>query len=168
MSFQQFEQTVVSPALKHVARHWNAVRGSRAMPAWDDIVPSQIAAELTIVWSYRYDRMADAFTGRLAGDQIEKIFGKKFRGSPMSKLYRGDDFTQMFARFKRVVREPALYRSEGMVFRFADRYGHGERIALPLADGGVAGDGIFGATKYNSIGGTPGHGLPECESWFAV
>ncbi len=168
MSFPVFEQAVVSPALKQVALYWNEVRGSRAMPSWSDIRPSKITAELPIIWSYKYDRTADAFTGRLAGDQIEKVFHKTFRGSPMSELYREDEFPHMFARFKRAVCEPALYRSEGMVFRFADHYGHGERIMLPLADDGVAGDGIFGATKYNSIGGMPGQGLPECESWFPV
>ena len=86
----------------------------------------------------------------------------------MSELYPDGEFPQMFARFNRVVREPALYRSEGMVFKFADHYGHGERIMLPLAGDGILGDGIFGATKYHSIGGVPALDLPECESWFPL
>lgn len=168
MSFQEFERSIVSPELRHVAAHWNLVRGSRAMPSWSDIRPSRICAELPLIWSYKYDRAGDALIGRLAGDQIEKVFGKTFRGTPMSALYPPDTYPEMFERFKRIVCEPALYRSEGMVFRFVDHYGHGERIGLPLAGDGALGDGIVGATKYSSIRGQPGIELPESEAWFAL
>ena len=168
MSFQAFEQTIVSPELKRVAEHWYKVRGSRAMPSWSDIRPSHITAELPLIWSYKYDRATDTLIGRLAGDQVEKIFGKTFRGAPMSALYPEDTYPEMFARFKRVVCEPALYRSEGMVFKCVDHYGHGERIAMPLSVDGVLGDGILGATKYSSIRGKPGLELPESEAWFAL
>src|SRR5690349_19775003 len=61
MSFEQFQRAIVSPALKNVAAHWNAVRGPRFMPAWPDIKPAAIAPQLPIVWSYRYDWNHDAF-----------------------------------------------------------------------------------------------------------
>ena len=168
MNFQAFEQSIVSPALKHVAAHWNEVRGSRAMPSWSDIRPLHIKAELPLTWSYKYDKTADALIGRLAGDQIEKVFRKTFRGTPMSALYPADTYPHMFARFRRVVCEPALYRGEGMIFKCVDHYGHGERIVLPLSGDGVLGDGILGATKYNSIRGHPGIEHPESEAWFAL
>ncbi|MDE1938433.1 MAG: PAS domain-containing protein [Alphaproteobacteria bacterium] len=168
MSYQEFEQSIVAPALKQVARHWNDVRGSRIMPGWTDIRPSQITAQLPIIWSYRYDRVADAFTGRLAGDQIEQIFGKNFRGSPMSTLYPADEFPRLFARSKRLVCEPALYWGEGMVFKHVDHYGHGERIMMPLADDGVLGDGILGATQYQSFRGVRRTDIPEHERWFTL
>ncbi len=168
MSFQEFEQAIMSPALKHVAEHWNNARGARAMPSWNDIQPSQIAAELPIIWSYKYDRTADAFTGRLAGDQIAKIFGKSFRGIPMAEIYPDKDFWRLFVRSKRVVCEPALYRGEGMVFSHVDHYGHGERIMMPLASDGIVGDGILGATKYQSVGGPPATDLLEREVWFSL
>src|SRR5271157_976920 len=86
MSFRAFDLAIMSPALRHIAEHWNDARGSRAMPSWDDIRPSQITAELPIIWSYKYDRTAEVFTGRLAGNRIEEVFGKSFRGSPMAEL----------------------------------------------------------------------------------
>ncbi|MBU6297803.1 MAG: PAS domain-containing protein [Alphaproteobacteria bacterium] len=168
MSFQAFEQAITSPALKRVAQHWNNVRGSRLMPGWSDISPSRISGQLSIIWSYRYDRVADAFTGRLAGDQIERMFGKNIRGAPMSALYPAEEFPRLFARSKRVVCEPALYRGEGMVFKHVDHYGHGERIIMPLAEDGALGDGILGATVYQSFMGAGPIGLPEIESWFAL
>ncbi len=168
MSFRTFEQAIVSSVLRHVAQHWNDVRGSRAMPGWSDIRPSHIAAELSIIWSYRYDRATDVFTGRLAGEQIEKIFGRTFRGTPMSELYSEKDFSKLFARSKRVVCEPALYRGQGMVFRHLDRYGHGERIIMPLASDGTLGDGILGATQYHSFVGAPALDPPEHKDWFSL
>jgi hypothetical protein len=168
MSFRAFEQGIVSPELGDVARHWNDVRGSRTMPSWGDIQPKQIIAEFLIIWSYKYDQTVDAFTGRLAGHQIEQIFGKKFGGTPMTELYPEEDFPRLFARAKRVVCEPALYRGEGMVFKHVDYYGQGERIMMPLADDGVHGDGILGATQYQSFRGVPAVDDPECESWFSL
>ena len=168
MSFHAFEQAIESPALRQIAQVWNQVRGSRAMPGWGDIRPSQIAAHLPIIWSFKYDRAADAFTGRLAGDKIERIFGKGFRGVPMSDLYPEEDFARLFERSKRVACEPALYIGRGMVFKHVDCHGHGERIMLPLADDGILGDGLIGATEYRSFGGAPAADIPEHESWFPL
>ena len=44
------------------------------MPAWQDIKPARIAAQLPIIWSYSYDQGTDEFTGRLAGDRIVQVF----------------------------------------------------------------------------------------------
>ncbi|MDE2134253.1 MAG: PAS domain-containing protein [Alphaproteobacteria bacterium] len=168
MSFEAFELAIKSPALKHVARHWAEVRGSRTMPAWSDIRPAQIAGQLTIIWSYTYDRSADAFTGRLAGARIEQKFNRSLKDVPMKELYPEKDYKRLFARAKRVVCGPQLYRGEGMVFQHLNHFGYGERIILPLADDGVHGDGIFGATDYQafrSMGTTP---HLEADNWFAV
>ena len=168
MGFQDFIQSIVSPELIRVAQHWNAARASRAMPGWNDIRPSQIAVLLPIIWTYKYDRITDSFTGRLAGDLIEHIFGKSFRGKPMAEMYPEKDYPRLFARSKRVVCEPAFYRGEGMVFKHVDHYGHGERIIMPLADDGILGDGIFGATVYKSISGAPADDAQENETWFPL
>lgn len=151
MSFAEFEQAIKTPALQQVAQHWNEARGSRKMPDWADIRPTSIAAQLSIIWSYRYERAYDALIGRLAGDQIEKVFGTTFRGTPMEVLYPQDQYPQMFERFRRVVCEPALYVEEGKVFQVVDHYGFGERIAMPLSCDGVLGDGIIGATLYEVV-----------------
>ncbi len=138
------------------------------MPGWSDIRPAQIAGQLTIIWSYVYDRSADAFTGRLAGSRIEQKFGKSFKGVPMKELYPEKDYDRLFDRAKRVVCSPELYRGEGMVFQHLNLFGYGERIMLPLADDGVHGDGVFGATDYQafrSMGTTP---HLETDSWFAL
>jgi hypothetical protein len=168
MSFQEFEGAIVSASLRCVADHWNGARGAHLLPAWADIRPSKLVAHLPIIWSYKYDRDADTFTGRLAGSQIEQIFGKNFRGLPMEEVYPQADFARLFSRSTRVVSEHALYRGEGMIFSHVDHFGHGERIMMPLATDGFLGDGILGATEYKSVRGGVTGGLKEDESWFSL
>jgi hypothetical protein len=170
MGFEAFEQAIVSPALKAVARHWNDVRGAQRMPAWADIKPAAIALQLPIVWSYRYDRQTDTFTGRLAGERITAIFGKSFRGLPMTEAYPEHEYPALFARHKRTITEPAFLRAHGIVFGHLNRYGIGERVVLPLADDHEQGDGIFGATEY-SVAGEPTReaiAAGEIVEWFAL
>jgi hypothetical protein len=168
MSFEDFARAIASPELKHIAQHWDERRGLREMPSWDDIRPSQIAAQLPYLWVYKYDRATDTFTGRLAGDRIEHVFAKSFRGTPMTELYPPKDYPRLFARTKRVACEPALFLGRGMVFSHVDHFGQGERIMMPLADDGVLGDGVLGATLYDSVGGIPAAGQSEDESWFSL
>jgi len=168
MAFDDFLGSIASERLRNVALHWRGARGSRLMPAWSDIRPSRIGADLPLVWVYKYERADDSFIGRLAGDAIEQIIGKSFRGKPMSDLYAGHDYSGFFQRCKRVVCEPALMRSKGMVFQHVDRHGIGERIIMPLADNGTDGDGILGATIYDTIQGPAAGTEAEVPSWFAL
>lgn len=148
MSFAEFLNAIESPALRDVARHWDAARGDKRMPGWQDIDPAAIAPYLGIVWSWKYDRGGDSFTGRLAGDDIVQAFGKNLRGKAMAEFFAGWQYEMVFARHKRVVTEPAFAHGSGPVFIHAERHGLGERIIMPLAADGVEGDGIFGATVY--------------------
>jgi len=148
MSFQDFFTAIKSPDLCSIARHWDAARGSKRMPAWRDIDPSAIASFLPIVWSWKYDSVTDTFTGRLGGDAITEAFGESLRGKPMKEFFRGRQYDTMFARHKRVVATPAFAHGTGPVFIHAGRHGAGERIIMPLASDGIHSDGIFGATIY--------------------
>lgn len=168
MSFEAFERSIRSRALKRVANHWNAARGSNNLPGWNAIKPSAIVAQLPMIWMYNYDRRSDSFTGRLSGDHIDRIFGRNLKGVPMTELYPASEYRQLFERTKRVVCEPAFFRGDGMVFRHMDRYGQGERIMLPMASDGVTGDGVVGATEYTSIAGEPAAAHAEVESWFSL
>lgn len=168
MSFSEFAASIQSDNLRQVALHWNEVRGARTVAAWANINPAKIAAQLKLIWVYRYDRESRTFTGRLAGNAIETVFGKSFRGTPMQELYREFDYERLFARSERVVREPAFFRGQGMVFHHLERIGQGERIILPLGDDGITGDGILGATTYEMTSGAPSASDHEDESWFAL
>ena len=171
MSFEAFESSIVSPDLLQLARHWRSACGTRKMPAWRDIRPNSIVAQLPIVWSYRYDAASGTFFGRLAGDKIAAMFDINFRGAAMQDLFPAREFPRVLSRHKRVIAEPAFFRGAGLVFAHLGRHGVGERIILPLADDGLHGDGIIGATKYDLAVGEPSdeHARGgECEEWFAL
>ncbi len=161
MSFKDFEATIKSSKLRSIALHWNAARGAKRMPGWRDIDPTAIAPYLNIIWSWKYDRRSDSFTGRIAGDDIIQVFGENLRGKRMKDFFAGKHYDMVFARHKRVVTEPAFVHGSGQVFIHAQRYGLGERIIMPLAADGVHGDGILGATIYSTNPNVQQDAIPE-------
>lgn len=149
MSFEAFLTSIVSSALRDVARHWHEARDARRMPSWRDIDPAAIAPYLPIVWSWKYDRDRDTFTGRLSGEEISAVLGKSVRGAVMRDYFSPSQYDIIFACYKQVVSEPALVHGGGPVFGHVQRQGTCERIILPLAADGVRGDGVLGATHYH-------------------
>jgi len=148
MTFAQFLAAIENSDLRAVAEHWNHARGSKKMPGWSDIDPVAIGKQLPIIWSWKYDRATDSFTGRLAGDEIDAIFGKTMRGADMREFFKDWNYDAIFARHKKVVATPCFAHGNGLVFIHYRRHGKGERIILPLAADGEYGDGIIGATVY--------------------
>ena len=135
--------------------HWNAVRQGRRMPCWTDITPSRIAAHLSLVWSFKYDAMKDAFTGRLVGERISRHIGKGFRGLSLAEAYPAEALPWVTVMFRGVVREPAVYANAGALFHQLGREHLGERILLPLSEDGLAADGVLGATILHDAANMP-------------
>jgi hypothetical protein len=148
MAFPDFFAAISSPALRAVAAHWNDVRGASMMPSWDDLKPSAIAGQLKMIWVFKYDAASREFTGRLAGERIANGFERNFRGTPLRELHGADVYPGIYKNAMRLVREPALTHCKGRLFRQRDRFGMGERIALPLSSDGVDCDGVIGASEY--------------------
>lgn len=169
MDLAPFLNSISSPALKVVVAHWQEA-GANPIPSWNDIRPAAIAAQLPIIWAYKYDRSTGEFTGRLAGNRISQIFGKNFRGLKLSEAQPPEAFPGIYAQCKRIVTEPAACHTAGKVFQQLNRFGHGERIMLPLATDGVC-DGILGCTEYHSQKFDPGvtvFFVNEGIEWFSL
>ncbi|MBI2253897.1 MAG: PAS domain-containing protein [Proteobacteria bacterium] len=170
MGFEQFAARIESPALCDVAQHWHQARGARRMPGWSQIDPTEIARHLPIIWSWRFDVRTGSFTGRLSGEDINNAFGKSVRGARMEEFFAPDQYDHIYARHRQVVTEPCFAHGIGAVFIHADRYGEGERIILPLAEDGLIGDGIIGATYYRFVDNPPvgSRMLEETVSYFSL
>lgn len=151
-----------SPRLKLLLDHWQAVRGDRLMPAWRDIDAMVIAPIMPILWSWKYHAATASFTGRLAGEEINQIFGKSLRNARMEEFFRDWNYDKVFARHSRVVCDPSIVICHGMIFSHAGRQGTGERLILPLADDGSHGDGLIGATTYELVA-PPLHDVGDVE-----
>lgn len=171
MSLRAFEGAIESELLRGVVRHWSEVKGARRMPAWEDIRPSALKAQIPIVWAWKFDRGSGTFTGRLAGERIQSVFGTTIRGARMSDIFFGREYEKILARHTRVVKTPAFFRGRGLVFHHLERFDRGERIILPLAGDGMHADGIIGATEFSSTFGPVGEtgmGTVETEEWFGL
>jgi len=169
MSFDAYSQAVTSPLLRAIAARWGAARGSTILPAWENIDLRELAAEVSLIWVYRYDTQTGRFTGRLAGDRITKGLGKNLRGLPLDDAHSAKDYLWVHRYLTRVVRETVGYRSAGRLFQQAGRFIEGERIALPLASDGFQADGVLGASDYRHphLEG-PFEILTENEVWESV
>jgi hypothetical protein len=155
VSFERFLATIKAEELRAIATHWAEARGSRTppwrMPAWRDLDALALGRNIRYVWSWKYDRATDGFTGRLAGEEIDLAFGKSLRGAAMREFYTPQVYDLVFPRHRRVVTEPGFMYGEGMLFAHMGRTVVGERIVMPLADDGAHGDGIIGGTLYRPM-----------------
>lgn len=118
------------------------------MPAWSDLSPSGLAPHFKRLWAFKYDRAADDFTARLAGNRTMVGFGKSFRGTPLKELHPPHIFELARAHMAKVVNERNAYYCSGKLFRAGSQEIEGERIMLPLASDGLHGDGVLGATDF--------------------
>ena len=150
-TYTAFENTISSVSLKEVVRHWREICNESQLPSWNDIRPSAIKSQLSIVWCYDYDTIGDDFIGRLAGDKISRLSAKPFKGARLSEIRPNDKYPRSLMRARRVVCEPALYRGHGLVYKTAERVGLGERVVMPLKRNGNCPAGIFGATDFQSV-----------------
>jgi hypothetical protein len=171
MDFVEFCQSIASPALRAVAQHWDDVRGAKKMPSWEDIQPKAIAPHLPVVWAYKFDSASDEFIGRLAGDRIERAYGKSFHGLTLGQIHTAPErYKQGRAMLLRVISEPAIFCGHGRILQDRQEFHSGERLILPLSTDGVSGDGVFGATESGPLPLVHGpiQGLNDITAWFSL
>lgn len=171
MDFDQFSQSIGSPALRAVMLHWNAARGGKKMPAWEDLDPKAMVPQLPLVWAYRFERETGEFIGRLAGEKIAQAYGKSFRGLTLAEIHTSPErYGQARALLTRVIQEPAIFRGRGRVYQLQGEFQTGERIILPLAGDGASGDGVFGATETGTVPvmNQPVQGYYDAGDWFSL
>ena len=172
MNFQDFMHSIVSPNIRAVAAHWNEVRGARPMPSWEQLRPSEISAQLNFIWAYRYDPGTGKFTGRLASERITRGFGKSFRGLAMEDAHPAKSLPRVSVVMSRIVREPAIYRNIGKLFKRGDHIVDGERLILPLSNDGTLSDGVLGISDYQPIffddDASPVELLSDVETWLSL
>lgn len=170
--FPAFLDQIASEKLRAVARAWDQARQVAVMPSFRALRPASIAAQLPIIWIYSYDRDTCRFTGRLAGDRIAAAFGKNFRGIALEDVHPPHMLAPVHEAMSRIVLGPCCYRNGGLLFRKVGQVGVGERIMLPLADDGVHGDGVLGASDYDlpgiSVVRGPVELLSEDERWLSL
>jgi hypothetical protein len=168
-SFSVFRTKVASSALQAIADHWRQACRDKPMPAWSDLSPSDLAPHFKRLWAFKYDSASGEFTARLAGNRAMVGFGKSFRGTPLKDLHPPHIFDLAQSHMAKVVTERAAYYCSGKLFKAGSQVFEGERIMLPLSSDGERGDGILGATDFESrlMEGPVELLLGEIE-WFSI
>jgi hypothetical protein len=131
--------------------HYLTVRGSKRMPSRRDIDAVELGPVLPIIWVSAYEPAAGTFRYRLAGEEVNEVWGMSVAGRLLSDFVAPDRFQVTNEAFLKVMREAAALIASGPVYRCNDRIGLGERLVLPLAGDGAAGDGLIGATARETM-----------------
>ncbi|MGD1876401.1 MAG: PAS domain-containing protein [Kiloniellaceae bacterium] len=143
--------SIKSQRLRALLEHYLEARGSKRMPARQDIDAMQLGPVLPIIWVNAYEPGAGTFRYRLAGEEVNDIFGGSVAGRLLSDFVQGDRFEATNRNFLKVIGEQVALLASGPVYRCADRIAMGERLALPLSSDGETADGIIGATARDAL-----------------
>lgn len=149
-SFDAFRARIRAPALRALADDWNKARGQRQMPGWKEINPGLNAPYLACMWGFDRDPASGEFTGRVAGGNVMRTFGRNFLGTPLRDLYPPDVFEQARAGLVRVLFQPGCCRLSGQLFRAGDTVVVGERLLLPIGEDPTQPDGVLGGSWHDN------------------
>lgn len=137
---------IKSERLRRLLEHYLEARGERRMPSRRDIDATRLGPVLPIIWISEYEPAAGTFRYRLAGEEVNDVWGRSVAGCLLSDFVLPERFLATNEAFLKVMREEMALLASGPVYRCNDRIGLGERLVLPLASDGVTGDGLIGAT----------------------
>ncbi len=143
--------TSKSRQLRTLLTHYLEARGDKRMPSRRDIDPARLGPVLPIIWLSEYEPAAGTFRYRLAGEEVNEIFGGSVAGRLLSDIVAGDRFQATNKNFLKVIRDEAALLASGPIYRCTDRIAMGERLVLPLSSDGVTADGLLGATARSAL-----------------
>jgi hypothetical protein len=137
---------IKSQRLRSLLAHYLEVRGERRMPSRQDIDATRLGPVLPIIWISAYEPAAGTFRYRLAGEEVNQVWGRSVAGCLLSDFVLPERFAATNEAFLKVMREEMALLASGPVYRCNDRIGLGERLVLPLSNDGTTADGLIGAT----------------------
>jgi len=143
--------TIKSRRLRRLLEHYLDIRGTRRLPARGDIDAICLGPVLPIIWVSEYEPASGTFRYRLAGEEVNEIWGMSVAGHLLSDFVAPGRFEVTNESFLKVIREASALIASGPVYRCTDRIALGERLALPLSSDGKTADGIIGATECETM-----------------
>lgn len=149
MSLALLLAELTDPRLKDFVSSWDSVRGDRLVPRWRDLDIAGMKHVLPYIWSWQYDRVADIFTGKLAGEEIMGVIGRGFRGAKAHEFYTPPQYRAVYDWSRQVVVDRVGVVISGPVFRHMGSGAIGERVGLPIALDGEEAEIILGVTLFD-------------------
>src|SRR5262249_15711654 len=136
--------------LRCLLRHWLEQRGEELAPRRSAIDPTAIGPILSSVWMCDYLPADRRFRMRLAGEDINQVYGRNITTSSFEDIITPALLLDAIRRYRGVVEEPAIMQCAGHIYLASNRSEVGERLVLPLADNNGAIRHLIGATVYRT------------------
>jgi hypothetical protein len=139
---------VKSERLRRLLGHWLERRGDGLAPRRSMIDPTAIGPILSSVWMCDYLPAERRFRMRLAGEEINRLYGRNVTQCSFEEIIAPALLTDVLRRYRRVVEEPAILLCSGHIYLASNRSEIGERLVLPLSDDSGAIMHVIGASVY--------------------
>lgn len=138
---------VADPRLRRLGAYWEALRGERAMPPFDELEPWVVPDLLPMMWVWRVDRERRLLFLRLVGEEVQRVLGNWPRGAELDEVAPARSRALLRQRYEQVVYGPAILHVRG-VAHLGDLHIPAERLLLPLGRDGVTED-LLGISHYD-------------------
>lgn len=100
------------------------------------------------IWIVEVDDDTHRFRMRLAGEDINAVYGRNIGGHFFADLFDPHDLPTILARYTRALGDPSIFFAKGAVYAAAGRRTVGERLGLPMLGRGGGTSILLGATIY--------------------
>lgn len=127
---------------------WRAARRGTLVPQRADFDPLRVPRLLPHVWLYRYEPDRDDFVCRLAGEEVNAVWGRSIRGLALKQIVGEADHPTVLRRWRMIVSVPLLHYGSAVERLSALESRSAERLLLPLASGGERVDHVLGLSLY--------------------
>jgi hypothetical protein len=119
--------------------------GLPSIQAFDALRVPRILAN---AWIIEVAADSGRFRIRLAGDNINAIYGRNIGGQFFRAVFEPSDLPSIIDRYSRALSEPSIFHATGSVYAAAGRFSDGERLGLPMLGRSGLTDTLLGATCY--------------------
>src|SRR5262245_30901471 len=135
--------------LQILLNYWLGLRGGEAIPPRSAIDPAAIAPVLPYIWLCEFMPDEARFRMRLAGEEINKFYGRNISRAYFDEITDDRFRTMMVRRYRRVIEDPSIMHCTGHIYFANESRVVGERLGLPLRaeDGRVL--QIIGISVYD-------------------
>lgn len=125
---------------------WLSVGSDHQPPARRDLKPESMAPILADVWLMDYLPDEKRLRYRLEGENIRARYDRSLVGQYLDDSLVPEARDRVMRYFLACVQQPAISILVGRLYHESEQPGYGERLLLPLLNGGGVAEGLIGIT----------------------